>query len=223
MKKNILVIAPHPDDESLGCSGTLLKHKEKGDSIHWLICTRLCSQLGYSDDKIALRDKEINLVSKKYGFETINNLGYVTTKLDEIPKSKLINSISNIVNLLKPNTVYIPYRNDVHSDHACVHDASIASTKSFRYKFIKRICIYETISETDFGLRTDDPGFKPNLWVNITPYIQKKKNILKIYKSELGVHPFPRSLVSIEALALLRGSQSNCKYAEAFSIIKEID
>jgi LmbE family N-acetylglucosaminyl deacetylase len=220
--KKILVIAPHPDDETLGCGGTLLRHISEGDEVYWLICTTITEQQGFSAEKIEERKNEIEKVARDFGFTGYRQLNFKTTELDQVPRNELISSISEYVNKIKPHTVYLPYRNDVHSDHAQVFDASVACTKSFRYPYIKKVCVYETLSETELGLRTDDHGFKPNRWVDISEQIEAKINILKIYKSEIKDHPFPRSIESVRALSIIRGTSAGSMNAEAFILIKSI-
>ena len=220
--KNILVIAPHPDDETLGCGGTLLRHIDEGDKVYWLIGTTITEQLGFSPERLNSRQNEIAKVFKFYGFTGYKQLSFNATELDQVPKSKLVKEISKHVNEVKPHTMYIPYRNDVHSDHAQIFDASVACTKSFRYPFIEKVCVYETLSETEFGMRTDDSGFKPNMWVDISNYLERKIEIMKLFKSEVKEHPFPRSIKCIKSLANLRGSFAGSEYAESFMCIKEI-
>tara|TARA_B100002019_G_scaffold293478_1_gene321362 strand:- start:7006 stop:7674 length:669 start_codon:yes stop_codon:yes gene_type:complete len=220
--KNILVIAPHPDDETLGCGGTILRHIDHGDKVYWLIGTTIKGQKGISKEKEESRKKEIRNVSDMYGLAGYKQLDFKTTELDQIPRNSLIQEISEYVNEVKPHTMYLPYRNDVHSDHAQIFDASIACTKSFRYPFIRKVCVYETLSETEFGMRTDDSGFKPNMWVDITHYIDRKIEIIKIFNSEIQEHPFPRSITCIKSLANLRGSFAGAEFAESFICVKEI-
>jgi len=220
--KNILVIAPHPDDETLGCGGTLLRHINEGDRVYWLIGTTIKEENGFSSDRVNSRKKEIKNVCEDYEFTSYRQLDFNTTELDQVPRNELIQEISKYVNEVQPHTIYIPYRNDIHSDHAQIFDASVACTKSFRYPFVKKVCVYETLSETEFGMRLDDSGFKPNMWVNITDYLDRKIEIMKIFESELGNHPFPRSIENIIALAKLRGSTANTDAAECFVILKEI-
>jgi LmbE family N-acetylglucosaminyl deacetylase len=222
MTKSILIIAPHPDDETLGCGGTLLRHVAEGDKVYWLIGTTIKEENGFSSDRVNSRQSEIKKVCEMYEFAGYKQLDFNTTELDQIPKNIIVNEISEYVNEVKPHTMYLPYRNDVHSDHAQIFDASVACTKSFRYPFVKKVCVYETLSETEFGLRTDDHGFKPNMWVDISKYLDRKIEIMKVFESELGEHPFPRSIESIMALAMLRGSTSGCKSSEAFIILREI-
>ena len=218
MRNKILVVAVHPDDETLGCGGTLLKHKASNDKIHWLICTNLNKNHHYYPD----REKEIKKVSKLFNFDSVHNLQFETTKMDQYNMNEIIKKISKVINKVKPNIIYLPFKEDVHTDHKKVFEASYSSTKSFRNPFIKKIYMMETLSETEFAPSTKRDSFMPNTFVDINKYMNKKIQIMKIYKSEVGNHPFPRSVRGIKALASFRGSTSGCKFAESFMLLKEI-
>ena len=153
----------------------------------------------------------------------MNILPYETSRLDEYSMSELIEKISKIIKKLKPTIIYLPFKEDVHSDHKKIFQASYSCTKSFRYSFIKKIYMMETLSETEFSPSIKKDTFVPNKFVEITKYMNKKIQIMKVYKSEIKKHPFPRSLKSIRALASLRGSTSGCKFAESFMLLKEIE
>ena len=222
MAKKILVIAPHPDDETLGCGGTLLRHYAEGDEIYWLIMTTITEHLGFEKERLYLRKQEINAVSAKYQFSITHQAKFATTTLDAVSNNEIINEVSSFMSKVKPDTIYIPYRNDIHSDHTAVFDAVASCSKSFRYPFLRRIRVYETLSETEFSIRTDDGGFRPNLWIDISPYLEEKIEIMRLYKGEIEEHPFPRSEKNIRALATLRGATAGLNAAEAFISIKEI-
>ncbi|MBT5400695.1 PIG-L family deacetylase [bacterium] len=213
----VLVVAVHPDDETLGCGGTLLKHKFNGDEIHWLIATEMKDSEG-----VKQRDNEIDKVGIFYDFDSVNRLGLSTTKVDEYSVNDLITKISFVINKVKPNIIYLPFKSDVHSDHKYIFDAAYSSTKSFRYPFIKKIYMMETLSETEFSVSTKEDSFVPNVFVDVSEHINKKIELMNIYKSEIGKHPFPRSERNIIALATYRGATANCNYAESFMLIKEI-
>jgi LmbE family N-acetylglucosaminyl deacetylase len=218
LKNNILVVAVHPDDETLGCGGTLLKHKFNGDKIHWLICTNMNVNHSYYKK----RKNEINKVSKLFNFNSVHNLPFETTKVDQYSMNEIIEKISKVINKIKPNIIYLPFKEDVHTDHKKIFEASYSCTKSFRYKFIKKIYMMETLSETEFAPSIEKESFIPNTFVDISKFMNKKIRIMKIYKTEVDVHPFPRSERSIKALASLRGSTSGHKFAESFVLLKEI-
>ena len=218
----ILVIAVHPDDETLGCGGTLLKHKANGDEIHWLIATDIKESEGYGISTIKKRNKEITKIEDLYGFTSVNKLDLSTTKVDEYGMSELITKISSVINKVKPDTIYLPFKGDVHSDHKYIFDAAYSCTKTFRYPFIKKIYMMETLSETEFSLSTKEDSFVPNVFVDISEFMDKKIELMNIYESEIGKHPFPRCERNMRALATYRGATSNCNYAESFILIKEI-
>ena len=218
MKNKILVVAVHPDDETLGCGGTLLKHKHNGDEIYWLICTKIDE----GSDYYAVRENEIKQVSDIYKFDGIFSLGLNTMQVDEYSMSDLIGKISKVINKVEPSIIYLPFKGDVHSDHRKIFKASYSCTKAFRYPFIKKIYMMEILSETEFAPGVKENAFVPNSFVDISKYLDKKIEIMKIFKSEIEEHPFPRSERNLRALATLRGATCGCEYAESFMLLKEI-
>ncbi|HEC1804594.1 TPA: PIG-L family deacetylase, partial [Campylobacter lari] len=115
--KNVVVIAVHPDDETLGAGGTLLKHKLNGDKIHCIFCTDIYEDDGFTKSQIKKREKEIQKICSEYGFDSFYRLGLRTTKIDEYSQSFIIDKISKIFLKIQPNIVYLPFAYDVHSDH----------------------------------------------------------------------------------------------------------
>ena len=215
-----LVIAPHPDDEVLGCGGTLLRRKSEGIELAWLIVTGISETTGWSTEMVRQRDDEIDKVNQLIGFDRVFNLRLPSTKLDQLPFSELVNHFSVTFKAFQPEEILVPHRSDVHTDHQLVFDATASCTKWFRHPFVKRVLAYETISETEFCL---DPNqsFKPNYFVDISDFLERKLEVLSVYKSELGTFPFPRSMEVIKALAVLRGANSGFMVAEAFQLLRE--
>lgn len=218
----VLVLAVHADDETLGCGGTLLKHKSCGDEIFWLIATSVSAGKYFTKKDVLRRKAEIKKTASMYGFEKVYQLGIPAMMADRVARKKMIDRISRIFNHVKPNIVYLPFRSDVHSDHRTVFEAAYSCTKAFRHPFIKAVIMMETVSETEFAPKIRDSIFMANRFVNITDFMEKKLAIFRIYKSENGKHPFPRSAENIRALATFRGTSAGCRYAEAFMVMKEI-
>ena len=218
-----LVVAPHPDDELLGCGGTLLKKSAEGGTVGWLLITSLAADAGWSQNKIASRDHEIDQVSCGLGIlpENLYKLGFPPAQLDQISLTRIISGISKVFQNFQPQEVFLPHPGDIHTDHKITFEAAASCTKWFRYPSIQTVLTYETLSETNFQLSSQNSSFNPNLFVDITDYIQPKLDLLSIYSSEIGAHPFPRSLDSIKSLALLRGSQRGTQFAEAFQILRQ--
>jgi len=222
MKNKVIVVAVHPDDETLGCGGTILRHIKEGDEVYWLTITAITEKVGYAKEVVEKRNQELEEVAEAYGFTKAIHLDFATTKLDEYTKTELISSISKVLRDVKPNIIYLQHRGDAHSDHCDVFDAVYSCTKSFRYPFLKEVYAMETLSETEFAAPLVMNAFIPNNFVDISDYMERKLEIMALYKSELGEHPFPRSVRNIKALGTLRGAQAGVDSAEAFMCLKII-
>jgi LmbE family N-acetylglucosaminyl deacetylase len=218
MNKKILVIAPHPDDEMLGCGGTLLKHIHNGDEVSWLICTETTEDMGWSEEFRQQRDSEIIKISDLMSFSNTYKLNFPAAKLDEIPTSEIISKMSQVFREFQPNIVYTSHRGDVHSDHKITFDCVNACCKWFRCISVEKLYAYETPSETEFNYKSDQT-FYPNTFVDISEYLDKKLEIVQTYKTEIHSFPFPRSIETLEALAKWRGSNSGFSAAEAFQLL----
>lgn len=218
----VLVISVHPDDETLGCGGTILKHIKLGDEVNWLILTTVNESLGFDKEFIRDRKNQIEVVSKKYNFREVIKLDFLTTRLHSVDFSIILEKISKVINTIKPELVYMNNRSDIHTDHQIAAKAIMSCTKSFRYPFIKKILMYECISETEIAPNLPENLFSPNVYSDITEFIDKKLEIMEIYDSEIQTPPLPRSLDNIKSLARYRGASSGCYYAEAFMIVREV-
>lgn len=219
--KRHLVIAPHPDDETLGCGGSLLRARAAGEETYWLIVTGISAEAGFSADRVARREEEIARVAEAYGFAETIRLDIPTTTLDHQPLGDLIGGISKAVRRIEPTDVYLPFRRDAHSDHAAVFDAGISTAKWFRYPSVERTYAYEAQSETDFDMSPDSPGFRPNVFVDISDHLDDKVRIAEMFAGEIGEHPFPRSARGMRALATVRGAAAGFDAAEAFMLLRE--
>lgn len=220
MSKNIVIVTPHPDDETLGCGGTILKEIAKGNKVHWLIVTKMNDQV-FDKKRVQKRQREIEQVNQEYQFTNVVELPFFAAELDTVSIGTLVEAISKEFQIIQPEIVYAPYRSDAHSDHKVAYDATMSCTKWFRYPSVEKVLVYETLSETDFIMNTDANGFRPNVFIDITQYLNKKIEIMKIYESEISDHPFPRSEKTIRALATLRGAAAGVTAAEAFMLVKE--
>tara|TARA_A100001388_G_C28744186_1_gene488535 strand:+ start:466 stop:1137 length:672 start_codon:yes stop_codon:yes gene_type:complete len=220
-----LVLAPHPDDELLGCGGTLLKKYSKGQTIGWILVTDIKEESGWSREMVYERHIEIESVRNSLGIKKENffSLGFPTTELDVIPLKDIILKVSSAIKQFQPEELLLPHPGDVHSDHSISFQAAHACTKSFRYSFLKRVLTYETLSETEFGIDPRYNVFNPNLFIDISKELEKKVDLLKIYKSEMGQFPFPRSIEAIVSKAKMRGIEMGVKAAEAFTILKQYE
>ncbi len=221
--KKVLIISAHPDDETLGAGGTLLKHKSNGDKIYWVIITKPYEKDGFTKDFCNERKKEILKVSSFYQFSDVFELDFPARKLDSSNLPNMIELLSSIFQKIKPEIIYSLNRSDAHSDHRLVFNATMACIKSFRYPFIKKVLMYECLSETEFSPSLSENVFIPNYFVDITNFMDKKLKIMQCFKNQMSDAPFPRSIENISALATHRGCTCGVKYAESFYLIKYID
>lgn len=219
----VLVVAAHPDDETLGCGGTLLKHKSQGDEIYWLLLTgpKIDVPEEQVDEKILFRKELMQNINDAYHFNGIEYLALPPARVHTIDLKDLVGRISDVFNRVRPNIIYTMFANDVHSDHRVAFDAVYSCTKTFRYPFIEKIYMMEALSETEFALATPAMTFLPNVYVDITDFMNQKMTIMSKYTKQIMESPYPRSLSSIEALARVRGSRAGVMYAEAFQLLFE--
>ncbi|ALP52654.1 GlcNAc-PI de-N-acetylase [Candidatus Tenderia electrophaga] len=219
MTHKVLVVAPHPDDETLGCGGTLLRLAEQGAELGWLIVTGMGDDYSYSQRQE--RTDTIARVTKAYGFASVIELNLPTAQLDILPMGELVSAIGKTFTEFRPEWLLLPHHGDAHSDHRRVFEACAACSKWFRYPFIQRVMSYETLSETDAALPRAGDLFQPNVFFDIDAQLARKLEIMAMYAGECGEFPFPRSADALTAQARLRGAQCGYPAAEAFMLLRE--
>ncbi len=214
----VLVAAPHPDDETLGAGGTILRMLAEGHEVYWVNFTAMLNPRMFSEKVVERRKKQLREIEDFYHFTGVYHLNMPTTELESIDSGEAIGKVSKVFREVEPELVILPDYNDAHSDHKRVFEWCYACCKVFRFPSVKQIMTMQIISETDFGSPTDP--FKPNYYIDITDYMDKKIEAVKIYDTELGEPPFPRSIQNITAQAQLNGVGGGVKYAEVFRLIK---
>jgi len=206
MLNKILILSPHMDDEVLGCGGLISKTNKDNLHIHYFN-----KKHATVDDKIYSEEngKLLDAVGCACSFSN----KFVVNRLDEVPILKIIYEIENLINILKPDTLLIPYPS-YNQDHRKIYQASLTAARPHDVNFfVKKILIYEQ-PETQQSIGVCS-GFKPLVFTPID--IEKKIELYSYYKSQVREH---RSIKAIKSLAYLRGSQSNCEYAEAFQVLR---
>jgi LmbE family N-acetylglucosaminyl deacetylase len=214
----ILIIAPHPDDEVLGCGGTIRKYVNLGNVVNVCIVTEAYTP-DWSKSYINNRKREIEKCKQILGINKYFFLNFPTVKIDTFPQKDLITKLSEVVHEVNPDILFIPHKGDLNMDHRLIFEASLVASRPLNLK-IKRILTYEVLSETEWGQAIEP--FVPNVYIDISETIYQKKNAMEAYKSELKQYPHPRSLQIIEALAKKRGSEVGLNFAESFVMIREI-
>ena len=225
----ILVIVAHPDDEVLGCGGTISKHIKSGDKVNTVIVAEGVTSRDENRD-IFLRKNELKIIkshslkaAKILGISHTEFLGFPDNRLDSIDLLEIIKKIEKYIFKFKPDIVYTHHYGDLNIDHRIVHNAVMTACRPFSTKFIKKILSFENPSSTEWQSLSFNSYFKPNYFVNIENHISKKINAMKQYKTELNEWPHTRSLEFLEILAKYRGSISGMKYVEAFFVERIIN
>lgn len=213
-----LVISPHPDDETLGACGTAMRLISQGAEAAWLNVTNMKTEYGYSTRLVEDRVEEIRQVKEATGYFRFYDLGLKPAALDTYARGELIPMIKAVFDEVQPELVFLPFSHDAHSDHRIVYECALACTKAFRAPYVRKVLCMDILSETDYG----DAPFPANCYVDISPFIERKLKIARIYQSEFLPPPFPRSEEALRAQARYRGATCHAEYAEAFQIVKEI-
>ena len=224
MKNKILILAPHADDEILGCGGFISKYSKQNCHITVLILTNAnigAPQIYSTEDIKKIRDesKKANALigTNKLIFENLPGLN-----LTNYPFYKITNIIDEYLVKINPEIVLIPSNNDIHDDHKIIFKAAKVSMRPNEKRNIKKILSYEVASETEWN--EDGKSFNPNYFVNLKKYnIDNKIKAFLKYNSQVKKFPHPRSKEVIINLSKMRGSQSFSEYAEAYKVEKIID
>jgi LmbE family N-acetylglucosaminyl deacetylase len=216
----ILVIAPHPDDEVLGCGATIKKHINSGDEVYLCEVTKSYTP-DWTEEYIAQEMKELEDSSKFLGIKETFLLNLPAVKLDILGQKKLNDLLLEVIQKVKPEILYIPFYGDINSDHRLVSHACLVAARPKAGSFIKKVLAYEVLSETEWGPPCFE-NFAPNVYVDISSTIKEKLKALSFYKSQLLPYPHPRSLEAVEILAKKRGIESGLNYAESFMLLREI-
>jgi LmbE family N-acetylglucosaminyl deacetylase len=219
--KKILVIAPHPDDEILGCGGTMIKNIKEGNEVYVCIVTKGYPPL-FNAERTELNRKDTMACHKAIGVKETFYLDFPSTQLETVPRFEFNGKILDVVRRLTPDEVYIPHWGDMQKDHQIVAEACMVAVRPKYMPQVKRVYGYETMSETAWNAPNIQNEFIPNVFVDISDTLEEKKMALSYFKLQVSDFPDARSLEAIEALAKYRGALMNLMAAEAFMLIREI-
>ena len=217
----VLIIAPHPDDEIIGVGGTIAKRVKEGHEVYVCIVTKGMQPL-FDEKFIEQGRRECVKADKMLGVKETIFLDLPAVMLETIPRYELNGKISEVVQKIKPDEIYIPHRGDMQIDHQMVTDAAMVAVRPKYKHVISRIYSYETLSETGWNIPNTVNEFIPTVYEDITNYIDLKLDSMSTFESQLSDFPNARSLQAIKSLAEFRGATVNCNAAEAFCLIREI-
>lgn len=223
--KKVLVLAPHPDDEILGCGGSIAKHISNGDDVYVAIMTN--GNIGapeiYSEQQVDTVRTETKIAHKMLKVKDTFWFDFPAPRLDDHPQYLIANAISELLDKIEPCLLYVPHKGDLHLDHSAIYNAALVAARPFPNQSVKTILAYETLSETEWGHPTSDSVFIPNVF-NILKqeHFSLKINSFLSFKSQIKSFPNTRSIDTIKHLSSLRGSTVGYHFAEAFMLVRQI-
>jgi N-acetylglucosamine malate deacetylase 1 len=219
--QNVLVIAPHPDDEVLGVGGTMARLRRLGAKVRVAIMTR-----GHSP----LFDPEVSVVGRREAREAHSLLGVAETRfldfpaaeLDGVAHQALNREIEKLVTECRPDAVFVPFVGDIHQDHKEIFDSTLVAVRPNRAGYPAIVMAYETLSETNWNAPYLTPAFNPNVFVDVADTLEVKLEAMRAFASQSKAFPHERSEETIRALATLRGSTVFRQAAEAFVLVRGV-
>ncbi len=219
----VIVIAPHADDEIIGCGATIAKHIQQGDEVVVIIATN--ASLGapelFSDNDIKhIRDEAIQ-AHKLLGVKETVFLDFPAPALNAFPEYKISIEIAKVFQKFCPTHLYLPHPGDIHQDHKAIYRAALVAARPQGKHKIAYIYCYETLSETEWTPMQEKP-FVPNHFVDVTDVFHQKAAAMNCFQSQVKGFPHSRSLEAFEALAKYRGATVGVERAEAFIVERQI-
>jgi LmbE family N-acetylglucosaminyl deacetylase len=218
---NVLVLAPHADDEVLGCGGTIARHVAEGDSVTIVIATRGIPEL-FPDEVMEQIRREARKAHALLGVSETRFFDFPAPALDTVPRYKLAGAIGEVIREVQPRTLYIPHHGDIHSDHLHLHHAALVAARPLASCPVRKILAYETVSETEWAPPHSGAPFNPTCFIDISEHLAKKLEAMSCFDSQIKEPPDARSLRNLEALAHYRGATIARDAAESFVVIREI-
>jgi len=218
---NVLVIAPHPDDDVLGCGGVMARHADSGDAVHVAVVTRGDPRL-FPEEQVSQVRAELASAHRILGVAGREFLDFPAPRTDTVGQHEIVERLRDVLRSVAPQTIYLPHRADCHADHRIVFSAALAAARSTPRCTVRRILCYETLSETEWAPPAGDAAFLPTRFVDIASTVDRKLGAFACFASQWFPPPHPRSLESIERLARLRGATAGLTAAEAFAVVCDV-
>jgi len=223
MKKKILIIVAHTDDETLGCGSAIQWHNEIGDYVYAMSFTDgVSSRKNKNKKKIYKRKNQSDKVSEFLKFRWISRLNYPDNELDTVPTLKLIKEIELVKKNIKPDIIYTHHPSDINVDHQKIYNSTIVAFRPLSNATFQEIRLMEIPSSTEYGQKKNVNSFVPNIFLNSKKYYKKKIKAFQIYSDEIQNYPNSRSIKGIVNLMKKRGNQVGLEYAESFELYKNI-
>ena len=224
----VLVVVAHPDDEVLGCGGTIARHSERGDTVHILILAEGVTardaerDAGGRADEIETLRESARTAAATLGAEPPRFAGLPDNRLDSLDLLDVVKLVEAAITDIQPGIVYTHHGGDLNIDHRIVHQAVLTACRPVPAAPVRAVYAFETVSSTEWAGPSLESAFRPVRFVDITAHLDAKIKALECYAEEMRPFPHARSLESVTALARLRGASAGMAAAEAFDVVREL-
>ena len=219
--KKILIVAAHPDDEILGCGGSISRLKDT-NQIKIIFMTNGVSSRKNNKVEIKKRKDASLKLFRHLNLEKPTYLNFPDNQMDKIPLLKIIKKIEKKIRIFKPSIIFTHYSNCLNVDHRITFEAVMTACRPINSLSVKKILSFEIPSSTDWAL-FKGRNFQPNYFIDISKHIKRKIELIKFYKEELRNYPHSRSIRSLKSLASVRGVSCGVKYAEGFYLNRSLE
>jgi LmbE family N-acetylglucosaminyl deacetylase len=225
--RKILVIAAHPDDEVLGCGGTMARLAAEGREVHIAILANgLTSRPDFDSalavESLKLHHERAERASKLLGAASVHVMGFPDQKMDFLPQLDITQAIEREIERLQPDTVFTQHGGDLNMDHVITYRATLTATRPVSGRSVRRVYAYEVASSTEWAFQRFAPVFRPSVFFDIAETLERKIAAMQVYESETRAFPHPRSPEALRSIALRWGSVVGVHAAEAFELVREI-
>jgi len=217
----VLAIAPHPDDEILGCGGTLARLVDEGHEVTIAVVTK-GQPAQFADEQVRRVAMEMERAHQILGTTDTRMIGLPAAALDTLPAAQINAALAGLIDDVAPDTLLLPFVGDIHLDHQLSFLAAMVGARPRNDRAPGQILCYETLSETNWYAPPITPAFVPQLFVDISATIGRKLEAFAAFESQVRAFPEERSVEALSALATLRGASVHLRAAEAFMVVRQI-
>lgn len=219
----VLVVAAHPDDEVLGCGGTIAKMAAQGSEVVILILGEGgMSRSDATGDEVSRLQADAQKSASLLGAHSVRFASLPDNQFDSISMLEVVKEVEAVIEDVKPEIVFTQHGGDLNVDHQITFQAVMTATRPMQGECVRALYAYEVASSTEWAFQKFEPAFRPSLFIDVTDFMDQKLEAMSAYELESRAAPHPRSPEVLRAMAVTRGSAAGMCAAEAFEVIWEL-
>jgi N-acetylglucosamine malate deacetylase 1 len=220
--KKVLVVAAHPDDEVLGVGGVILRHVAEGDEVSILILGDGETSRKEEVVDVEKRAGQADKTGELFGVKKVYRENLPDNAFDTVALLEIVKKVEAVVDEARPEVIYTHHQYDLNVDHRLTCQAVLTACRPQPVHPTKKILTFETLSSTEWQVKDLGNSFCPTVYVDISEYLEKKMEVLRVYDNEMREYPHPRSYEGVEVLAKFRGMEVGLRAAEAFQLVRDV-